>query len=85
MSTEQQRDEIRINLLYEEINSLKERIGEIHTHYQGIIAEKEMDNAELLRTIASEEHNEMLTEEECADQIASIREHVKNINETDHE
>lgn len=40
---------------------------------------------ELRRTIASEEHNEMLTEEECADQVASIREHVKNINETDHE
>jgi len=40
---------------------------------------------ELSRTIASEEHNEMLTEEECAKQVASIREHVKNINETDHE
>jgi len=32
---------------------------------------------------ASEEHNEMLTDEECAEQVASIREHVKNINQHD--
>ena len=38
---------------------------------------------ELRRTIASEEHNEMLTEEECAEQVASIREHVKTINKAD--
>ena len=32
---------------------------------------------------ASEENNEMLTDEECAEQVASIREHVKNINQHD--
>ena len=29
------------------------------------------------------EHNEMLTDEECAEQVASIREHVKKINQHD--